>query len=151
VVRCFWRGLPDRERVLLLLSPITIELQGQWDIDPMENLATTTCKVSEWSGYETQSCLSALMLKPIFKMRWGQTLLFSLGIHGWKALVGRKLELGGFPKPLLLLPVICATAWMTFAGHALGDSRGQAEHGSEQPDVAVGIPVHFRGAEPNDL
>ena len=27
-----------------------------------------------------------------------------------------------------------------------GDTQGQAGWGSEQPDVAVGVPVHCRGA-----
>jgi len=26
-----------------------------------------------------------------------------------------------------------------------GDIQGQAEQGSEQPDIAVGVPVHCRG------
>ena len=32
-----------------------------------------------------------------------------------------------------------------------GDIQGRAGQGSEQPDVAVGVPVHYRGFGPGDL
>jgi len=34
---------------------------------------------------------------------------------------------------------------------SLGDVQGQAGPGSEQPDVAVGVPVHCRGFGLDDL
>ena len=33
----------------------------------------------------------------------------------------------------------------------LGDIQGQARPGSEQPDLAVGVPVHCRGVRLDDL
>ena len=33
----------------------------------------------------------------------------------------------------------------------LGDTQGQAGHGSEQPDVAVDVPVHCRGVKLDDF
>jgi len=39
----------------------------------------------------------------------------------------------------------------TLEAHLLGDSQGQAERGSEHPDVAVGVPVHCRGVGPDGL
>lgn len=32
-----------------------------------------------------------------------------------------------------------------------GDIQGQAELDSEQPDLAMGIPVHGRGVDPDDF
>jgi len=34
---------------------------------------------------------------------------------------------------------------------SFGDIQGQAGRGSEQPDIAAGVPVHCRGRELGDL